>query len=353
VSQPVSANARRIDAASLRDWGARCLVAAGLSDADAAQLASSLVQTSLWGIDSHGIALLPHYLDRLANGTIKARPALAVRRTAAATAMIDADQGHGIVVAHRAMDEALVLAREHGVGAVGVRDASHCGAVGLYARQAANAGCVGIALTHANSVAVPHGGVRAFLGTNPIAIAVPRANARPVCLDMATTSIPWNRVRNARREGHALPDDVAVDAAGRVTTDANAAAAVMPLGGAEFGHKGYALALMIDLLCGPLLGNPFGPHIPPMFEALDQPRRLGAFFIAIDPDRFGGRDALALAAERMAVELAAEPGAPRMPSDPEHDCEAERSRHGVPVEDGLIGLCRGWSERLGVAWPQD
>jgi ureidoglycolate dehydrogenase (NAD+) len=269
--------------------------------------------------------------------------------------MIDADQGHGIVVAHRAMDEAIAIAREHGVGAVGVRDSSHCGAVGLYARQAAHAGCVGIALTHANSVAVPHGGVRAFLGTNPIAIAVPRANAqglaRPVCLDMATTSIPWNRVRNARREGHALPDDVAVDAQGRVTTDANAAAAVMPLGGAEFGHKGYALALMIDLLCGPLLGNPFGPHIPSMFEAMDAPRRLGAFFIAIDPDRFGGRDALAAAAERMAVELAAEPGAPRMPSDPEHDAEAERLRDGVPIESGLADLFRAWSARLGLPAP--
>ncbi|HET9977130.1 MAG TPA: Ldh family oxidoreductase [Burkholderiaceae bacterium] len=351
MTQPVAANARRIGADALRTWGTRCLVAAGMTDADAAQLASSLVQTSLWGIDSHGIALLPHYLDRLANGTIKARPALVVRRTAAATAMIDADQGHGIVVAHRAMDEALALAHDNGVGAVGVRDSSHCGAVGLYARQAARAGCVGIALTHANSVAVPHGGVRAFLGTNPIAIAVPRANAQPVCLDMATTSIPWNRVRNARREGHALPDDVAVDAEGRVTTDPNAAAAVMPLGGAEFGHKGYALALMIDLLCGPLLGNPFGPHIPPMFEALDAPRRLGALFIAIDPDRFGGRDALAAAAGRMAAELAAEPGGPRMPSDPEHDAEAERARHGVPIESGLAELFRTWSVRLGVPAP--
>jgi len=351
MSQPVAADARRIDAAALRTWGMRCLVAAGMPDADATQLATSLVQTSLWGIDSHGIALLPHYLDRLANGTIKARPALVVRRTATAAAMIDADQGHGIVVAHRAMDEALAIARENGVGAVGVRDASHCGAVGLYARQAAHAGCVGIALTHANSVAVPHGGVRAFLGTNPIAIAVPRKDARPVCLDMATTSIPWNRVRNARREGHVLPADVAVDGQGRVTTDAHAAAAVMPLGGAEFGHKGYALALMIDLLCGPLLGNPFGPHIPSMFEALDEPRRLGAFFIAIDPDRFGGRDALAAAAERMAIELAAEPGSPRMPSDPEHDAEAERSRNGVPIESGLADLFRAWSARLGPPAP--
>jgi len=351
VSQPVSANARRIDAPRLREWAKHCLAAAGMREADALQLASSLVQTSLWGIDSHGVALLPHYLERLANGTIKARPDVVVQHTAPATAMIEADQGHGIVIAHRAMDEALAIAREQGAGVVGVRDSSHCGAIGLYARQAARAGCVGIAFTHANSVAVPHQGRRAFLGTNPLAIAVPRNGAPPVCLDMATTSIPWNRVRNARREGHALPHDVAVDGAGGVTTDAQAAAAVMPLGGAAFGHKGYALALMIDLLCGPLLGNPYGPHIPPMFEALDAPRRLGALFIAIDPDRFGGRDALADAAARMAAELASEPGAPRVPSDPEHDCEAERMRAGIPVDEALAAQCLAWGERLGAAWP--
>ncbi len=173
--------------------------------------------------------------------------------------------------------------REQGIGAVGVRNASHCGAIGLYTRAAARAGCVGVAFTHADSVAVPHGGKRAFLGTNPISFAFPRDGREPLCLDMATTSIPFNRVRNARREGHALPPDVAVDAQGAPTTDAQAAVAVVPLGGSAYGHKGYALALVIDLLCGPLLGNPYGPHIPSMFEAIDEPRQLGAFFIALDP----------------------------------------------------------------------
>ena len=166
---------------------------------------------------------------------------------------------------------------------------------------------IGFAFTHANSVAVPHGGQRAFFGTNPISFAFPREGHEPLCLDMATTSIPWNRVRNARREGHALPPDVAVDAQGAPTTDANAAAAVVPLGGSEFGHKGYALALVIDLLCGPLLGNPYGPHIPPMFEAIDEPRQLGAFFIALDPERFAGGAALSAQIEAMAAARLAKP----------------------------------------------
>ncbi len=350
-TQPTHDDARPVPADTLRDWATRCFAVAGMSDDDAALLATSLVQTSLWGIDSHGVALLPHYLDRLSNGTIKARPTVQLERTAAATALLHADQGHGIVVGHRAMAEAVRIAREQGVGAVGVKNASHCGAIGLYTRAAAGSGCVGLAFTHANSVAVPHGGQRAFFGTNPISFAFPRDGHEPLCLDMATTSIPWNRVRNARREGHPLPADVAVDGQGAPTTDANAAAAVVPLGGSEFGHKGYALALVIDMLCGPLLGNPYGPHIPPMFEAIDEPRRIGAFFIALDPARFAGGAALSAQIEALAHELAAEPGSPRLPGDPEIEVAAQRSRDGIPIEGGLAEMFRACSARLGVGAP--
>jgi len=349
--QPTRDDATPVPAAALRDWATRCFAAAGMTDGDAALLAASLVQTSLWGIDSHGVSLLPHYMERLANGTIRARPALQVQRTGPGTAWVEADQGHGIVVAHRAMAEAVVIAREQGVGAVGVRNASHCGAIGLYTRAAAREGCVGFAVTHADSVAVPHLGMHAFQGTNPISFAFPRENGEPVCLDMATTSIPFNRVRNARREGHPLPPDTAVDAQGRPTTDAQAAVAVTPLGGRDYGHKGYALALVVDLLCGPLLGNPYGPHIPPMFGAMDRPRQLGAFFIALDPERFAGGAAFAAQVEAMARDLAAEPGAPLMPGDPEIAVAAQRGRDGVPIEPGLAEQFRSWGARLGVPAP--
>jgi ureidoglycolate dehydrogenase (NAD+) len=351
-TQPTRDDATPLPADALRTWAARCFVAAGMTHDDAALLAGSLVQTSLWGIDSHGVALLPHYLDRLGNGTIKPQPRVQTERTGPATALVHADQGHGIVIAQRAMGEAVRIAREQGIGAVGVKNASHCGAIGLYTRAAARAGCVGLAFTHADSVAVPHNGQRAFFGTNPISFAFPRGpRADPLCLDMATTSIPFNRVRNARREGHALPADVAVDAHGAPTTDANAAAAVVPLGGREFGHKGYALALVVDLLCGPLLGNPYGPHIPSMFKAIDEPRQLGAFFIALDPERFAGGAALSAQIEAMAQDLAAEPGAPRLPGDPEIEVAAQRGRDGIPIEPGLAEQFRACSARLSIDAP--
>ena len=127
--------------------------------------------------------------------------------------------------------------------------------------------------------------------------------------------------------------------------------ALTPLGGPDYGHKGYALALMIDLLCGPLNGNPYGPHIPPMFSELDTPRRLGAFFIVIDPLRFAGGPALGAAVAAMASALAAEPGSPRMPGDPELAHEAQRTVDGIPVEPVLAGQMREWSARLRVAPP--
>jgi ureidoglycolate dehydrogenase (NAD+) len=144
---------------------------------------------------------------------------------------------------------------------------------------------------------------------------------------------------------------VAVDAQGHATTDADAAKALLPLGGTDYGHKGYALALMIELLCGPLHGNPWGPHIPPMYEQLHRPRELGAFFIVLDPMRFAGGATLAATVALMAQTLAAEPGAPRMPSDPELQRLAQRTEAGIPLEPGLVAQMREWSERVRVTAP--
>jgi ureidoglycolate dehydrogenase (NAD+) len=351
MSHPIAAGSQRVPVDTLTRWATYALKAVDMPQEDAVLLARSLVQTSLWGIDSHGIARLPHYLERISRGSIKARPQMVFTRSGPGTGQLAGDQGQGMVVAFRANAHAMELAREAGIGAVGVNDSSHCGAIGLYTREAARHGFIGFAFTHADSIAAPHGGERPFFGTNPIAMAFPREGAEPVCLDMATTSIPWNRVMNARREGHPLPPDVAIDAAGRPTSDANAAIAVTPLGGEGYGHKGYALALMVDLLCGPLNGAPFGRNIPSMFGDLDAPRRIGAFFIAIDPHRFAGGAMLPVVVSQVAAALAAEPGAPRMPGDPERDHEVARLAQGIPIEPVLAQQFRDWSGRLELEPP--
>lgn len=348
MSQPIVPGSIRVPAQSIIDWAVSCLEALDMPTDDARELAESLVQTSLWGIDSHGIARLPHYMERLRRGSIKARPQIVVKETGASTAQVHGDQGQGIVVGHRAARLAVDMARKSGIAAVGVSDSSHCGAMAIYTRPAAREGMIAIAFTHSDSMAAPFGGTRAFFGTNPISIAFPRAGHEPACLDMATTSIPFNRVVNARREGHPLPEGVAYDAEGKLTTDAVATRSLLPLGGPEFGYKGYGLALMIDLLCGPLNGNPYGPTISGMFTEMDAPRRLGAFFLMIDPARFAGGGLLATTVNTVASALADEPGAPKMPGDPELTEEKIRRIEGVPVEPVLAEQMREWSERLKV-----
>lgn len=351
-----SADSRRVPAAELQAWARSALQACDLGAQDAALVADCLVQTSLWGIDTHGIARLPHYLSRLQAGSIEARPKLALEQTGPATASLDGGHGLGMVVCTRAMDEAIRLARSAGVGVVGCRHSSHCGAIGLYGRQATRAGLIGITFTHADSVVVPHAGRRAFLGTNPICIAVPSAEGEAVCVDMATTPIPFNRVIDARRDRAPLPPGFAVDAAGQATTEPDAAVALLPLGGLDKGYKGYALAFLIDVLCGPLNAMPFGPHIPAMYGDLTARRNLGSLLIALDPARFAGGADLAERVAAMAREARAQPpaepsGEVLVPGDPEYRTERVRGAAGIPVDDALAAEMRSWSQRLRVAPP--
>ena len=349
---PVSVHPATLPPAALIAWAVRGLRALRLTGRDARTIAEALVQTSLWGIDSHGIARLGHYFNRLQLGSIAPRPRLRVTRSGPASARVDGGHGHGIVVCRRAMEVAIALARKSGVGAVGVANSSHCGAIGLYGRQAAAAGFVSIGFTHSDAFVAPHGGRQKFLGTNPICITIPtRDPARPLCLDMATSAVPYNRVVNARREKKPLQPGWALDARGRPTLDAEAASCLLPLAG----YKGYGLAFMIDLLCGPLNGMPFGPHIPDMYVHLGKRRKLGSFFIVLDPRRFAGGADLSAVAARMAREARAQPllaGAAEIlaPGDPEYRT-ARRRAAGIPIEAGLWREMVSWSERLGLPVP--
>jgi ureidoglycolate dehydrogenase (NAD+) len=271
--------------------------------------------------------------------------------------MLDGGHGLGILVCHRAMAEAVRMARQNGVGVVGCRHSTHCGAIGLYGRQAARAGLVGLAFTHSDAFVAPHNGRKAFLGTNPICIAVPAAGSPPVCVDMATSATTMNRMMNARREGQPIGDGVALDHQGRLTTDPDAVSALLPMAA----HKGYALAFLIDVLCGPLNGMPFGPHIPAMYgdqKTMQARRNLGSLLVALDPGCFAGGAALAETVAAMADEARRQPPAAAgtevlVPGDPEYRTERVRAVEGIPVERGLrkeLGLDSG--ALVGVASTQ-
>ena len=343
----------RVKKERLTAWAVACLEKVGVPPPEARLVGESLVQTSVWGVDSHGVLRLTHYLRRLSNGSVKAAATPVVMRTGPVTAQVHGEDGLGIVHAALAMEVAMEMAREAGVGIVGVGHSSHCGAMALYTRMAARAHLVGVALTHSSSVVVPHGGRHRYFGTNPLSIAVPRAGGQPVCLDMATSQVAWNKVLNARIEGRALEPGLALDAGGEPTTDPHQARAALPLGGPTYGYKGYGLAFMIEVLCGALNGmTTWGPYVTSMYEQLDKPRKIGHFLMALDPGRFAGADILEGQVDAMIADLRTR-GEILYPGEPEEIAERERLASGVPIDTQALADMVAWSRKLGVAPPAE
>ncbi len=340
---------QRVERGRLAAWAVACLEKVGVPPPEAKLVGESLVQTSTWGVDSHGVLRLTHYLQRMTLSSIKAASTPVVMRTGPVTAQVHGEDGLGIVHATLAMETAIEMAQENGVGVVGVGHSSHCGAMQLYTRLAASQGLVGIAMTHSSSVVVPHGGTQKYFGTNPISIAVPRSGGEPVCLDMATSQIAWNKVLNARIEGYDLDEGVAVDAEGKPTSDPHKARAGIPLGGPIYGYKGFGLAFMVDLLCGALNGMTFGRHINSMYEQLDQPRKIGHLLVAIDPGRFAGADTLQATTDAVVADLRTQ-GEILYPGEPEEREQQERLAQGIPIDDAALKDMREWSGKLGVAF---
>ena len=325
----------------LTSFTAASLEKLGLQPVDARFIAETLVAANLRGVDSHGVVRLPHYATRLRNGTVKARPAITARRTGPSAAVVEGDAGMGQLVARRAMEEAISIAKESGVGAVVARNSSHCGACAWFVEMAVKAGMIGIALTHTDSIMVPPGMKRIFLGSNPIAFGAPGAR-EPVIIDMSTTHAAWGKVLVARQEGKPIPPDWGVDKDGKPTTDANQVVGLAPTGS----HKGYALAMMIEILCAQLAGVPFGRNVTKMYGELNKPRNLGHFMLALDLARFTDPAAFRSQIAAFIGEAHAEGGL--APGDPERMNAERRRREGIELGSTLDELNKLAAE-LGVA----
>ncbi len=341
---------RRLAAAPLEAWSRGLLTAAGLEAEAAAGVAETLVDASLRGVDSHGVARTAIYAARLRTGALNGRPRPRVERRDGALALLDGDSGPGQVAGRLAVDLAAELAEEYGVGAVAVRRSGHFGAAGWYAVRAARRGLVAFATCNSDPFVVAHGGARRALGTNPVAVAAPTSGA-PFVVDMATSQVAWNKVVNAQLEGRRLGEGWAVDADGHPTTDADRAAAGVPLGG----HKGYALAVAVEVLSAVLSGAGVTHRAGRLF-AEGERQDMGHLFLCLDPERTIGRGVFVAALEALLAELRATPPAEGVaevlvPGDPEARAEAERRRDGVPVPDALWEQLAGLSRELGVAVP--
>ena len=253
----------KVSAARLKEIGTALMHAAGASPAEAAAVAAGCVNANLAGHDSHGIIMVPNYMERIKVGHITPNAPFAIVQETPTTTVIDGNWGFGYVVTERAMRLTIDKARTSNVAAATVFRQSHIGRIGAYPLMAAEAGMIGLITADSGrspKAVAPFGGREARLGTNPISIAVPSDLDGPLYLDMATSAVAVGKVSLAAARGEKIPLGWIVDKDGKQSTDPNRfrpGGALLPLGGTE-GYKGSGLAVMVEILCGLLTGLGFG-----------------------------------------------------------------------------------------------
>jgi L-2-hydroxycarboxylate dehydrogenase (NAD+) len=319
---------------------------------DARICADVLIASDLRGIESHGVGRLKYYYDRIRAGVHRTTTEIEVVRETETTALLDGHHGMGHVIAHRAMRIAIDKARQHGLGAVSVRNSTHFGIAGYYPLMATDEGMMGLVVTNARPAIVPTFGTEPMLGTNPIAFAAPSDLAYPFWFDAATSISQRGKIEVAARAEQALPKGWVIDALGEPLTDPEqildaldkGEAGLLPLGGAGellAGYKGYGLATIVEILSASLSGGAFMKDLLGLApDGSRRPYMLGHFFLAIDIAHFvplevskqiTGDIMQALQASRRA------PGQDHIYVAGEKEWEREQTirQRGVPVNNNL------------------
>jgi ureidoglycolate dehydrogenase (NAD+) len=309
-------------------------LAAGVRPDVAQYVTEGLCITSLRGVDSHGVRLMPHYVRALEGGRINPDPAFEFRQTSPSTGVLDADHTYGHAAGRVGMQHAIELARNAGVGMVAVKHSSHCGAMACYGLEPPKHDMIGLAFTHATSKVRTPGSSLPFVGTNPLCMTAPMLSEEPYCFDAAPTPITSNRLKQYREDGELLPAGSAADADGQETRDADDAVMLLPIGD----YKGFGWAMMVDILCGLLTGMPVGQDISNMYgDPISKKRDLGHFFGAIRIDTFEDPQVFKQRLQDMAEQVRAlprrHPDKPVMVAgDPEKRAKSERLAHGIPIK---------------------
>ena len=271
--------ASRIDPGRLRSFATAVYVAAGLAEPDAQLCADTLVQADLWGHQSHGVMRLCWYVARLKAGVCDPKARGEVVIDAGGLALIDGHDGMGQLLAAKAAQEAVRRAKAHGIAAVGVRNSNHFGTALYFTLMAACEGCIGFLATNASPAMAPWGGRKKLVGTNPWSWACPAGARAPMALDIANTGVARGKVYLARQKGESIPQGWAINAAGAPTTDAAEAIEGIILPMAQ--HKGYAIALMMDMLSGVLTGSGYGDAVAGPYQA-ERKSRAGHLMIGLN-----------------------------------------------------------------------
>lgn len=322
----------------------------GVSPEHAAYLVDGVIESSLRGVDTHGVRLFPAYLKELDGGRCKPRPRFRWTERAAAAVVLDADGALGPVAGMVAARRAVSLAGEHGVGAVSVSDSNYFGSCARYTLEIARHDALGLCFTNSDALVAPVGGSRALFGTNPLSLAVRGAGDDVFCVDMATSQVSFTLVKKHREAGLPLEQGWAVTAGGRDASlgGDDEIVALLPLGG----HKGQCLAMIVEILCCLLAGMPFDHQLSHFYDQpFDQPRKTSHLLLALDVAAFQPVATFQARLSELMELLRSERGADGtrvvVPGDPERATAERRLRRGIELSETDLAWLRELEEEPG------
>jgi len=338
----------------LRDLTTRIQVAFGVPEHQAETVTDCLVEANLMGLDTHGVIRLKFYMDRVRGGGNNAHPNIQRVQDHPCTALLDADRALGPVAAKAAMDLAIEKAADAGLALVLVRNGNHYGPAGHYARMAAAEDMIGVSMTNVLASMPPTGGAEAKVGNNAYAIAIGAGEEPPVVVDGATSRSSWGKVFVCAQQGEALPEDCYVGADGAGTVDAQA---VLEGGGLLpfAGHKGYGIAVAIELLTGMLAGAELDHDILHPYKHLDKPGANAFAMGAVRIDRFADLPDFKKRMDewiRLIRNTRKAPGVDRiwLPGEKEIVTRQERLAGGIPLASNMMAELEALAEEASVSF---
>ena len=349
----ISQSTKFFDPSGLKRFCSDLLQKADIPPEDADLIAESLVRANLRGVDSHGVARLAIYIERLNKKLVNPEPQIEILQETPAMALLDGDNGSGQVGAVRAMELVMAKARESGVALVGIRNSTHFGATAFFSMKALEQDMIGMVLANSYATVAPWGSRAPYFGTNPLSVAVPAGQELPVVLDMATSVAAWGKIILAAQKRESIPIGWAIDSDGEVTTDAARAlqGALIPFGG----PKGSGISLIIDVLVGILTGANCGPNVGDLYNNLERPQNVGQMMGAVDIRRFIDVNEFKSRMDAMIREIKSLPTAKGMsevflPGEIEIRNQRRREKEGIPLPPTTINDLQKLSSEYGVLW---
>lgn len=338
----------------LQTFIAELFSGAGMPPEDAAFSAQSLVETNLWGIDSHGVLRAPLYFKRLRSGAINPAPNIQVVKEAGSLEVLTGDDGMGFVVGRETMKRAIALAEQYTIGMAGAIRSNHFGAAAIYARMATAKGMIAIVMTNVIPNMVAPGGSQPITGNNPIAFGVPTFGEFPFILDISLSNVAGGKLLLASKKKEKIPMDWATDKEGRPTDDPDRAFAgfLLPVGG----HKGLGLSYFVDIMSGLITGGVFQHAMKSMYKHAEEPSLTCHQMIVINPLALLSREAMQSRMDAFTQTIKDSPMWDEsremlLPGELEHRTALARQESGIPLPANLVDELAALGAEMGVSTP--